>query len=154
MSQELTTEFTDYLDRLVTAVQTGIALFLAILLVIGVVNLVATFVQAALTFELLGYKNAIALISTTVDIVLYLFIVIELFRTVVAYVEAESVVRAVIHAGLIAVVRQIITFKPAETDGSEDALMLSAVYVILLVGLLLGFYLVHKIEAEEGVVDH
>lgn len=107
-------------------------------------NLVATFVRAAIAVELVGHKNAISLISTTIDLVLYLFIVVELYRTVIAYVEAESVVRAVVHAGLIAVVRQIITFKPGDFGNTEAALMTAGTYVLLLLGLLVGFFLVHR----------
>lgn len=142
------TTFTEWLQRSVTALQTGIALFLVVVLVVGVVNLVATFVQAALAVELLGYNNAIGLISTTIDIVLYLFIVIELYRTIIAYVSAKNVVEAVVHAGLIAVVRQIIIFKPGDLESTEAALMTAGAYVLLLAGLLLGFYLVHR---EDGV---
>lgn len=142
------TTFTEWLQRSVTALQTGIALFLVVVLVVGVVNLVATFVQAALAVELLGYNNAIGLISTTIDIVLYLFIVIELYRTIIAYVSAKNVVEAVVHAGLIAVVRQIIIFKPGDLESTEAALMTAGAYVLLLAGLLLGFFLVHR---EDGV---
>lgn len=143
------TTFTDWLQRSVTALQTGIALFLVVVLVVGVVNLVATFVQAALAVELLGYNNAIGLISTTIDIVLYLFIVIELYRTIIAYVSAKNVVEAVVHAGLIAVVRQIIIFKPGDLESTEAALMTAGAYVLLLAGLLLGFYLVHRADDVE-----
>lgn len=93
---------------------------------------------------MLGHKNAISLISTTIDLVLYLFIVVELYRTVIAYVETESVVRAVVHAGLIAVVRQIITFKPGDLASGETALMTAGTYVLLLLGLLVGFFLIHR----------
>lgn len=148
MTDDRTIRFTGYLDEAVTILQATLAFVLVAVLLIGVINLVATFIQAARAFELLGYKNAIGLISTTIDIVLYLFIVIELFRTIIAYVEAESVVRAVIHAGLIAVVRQIIIFKPSDADSTEQALMLASIYLILLVGLLLGFYLVHRMEED------
>ena len=136
----------DWLDRIVTILQAGIALFLVVVLLIGVINLLATFAQAALSVELLGYKNAVGLISTTIDIVLYLFIVIELYKTIIAYVSARSVVRAVIHAGLIAVVRQIIIFKPDQLESTEAALMTAGVYVILLVALLGGFWLAHEEE--------
>ena len=140
------TAVTERLDQGVSALQALIALFLVVVLAIGVVNLVATFVQAATSLELLGYKNATTLISTTIDIVLYLFIVIELYRTIIAYVEAESVVKAVVHAGLIAVVRQIITFKPGDLESTGDALMTAVIYVLLLLGLLVGFFLVHREE--------
>jgi uncharacterized membrane protein (DUF373 family) len=150
MSDSWTIEFTEYLDRTVTTLQAVLAFFLVVVLFLGVINLVATFVQAARSVELLGYKNAISLITTTIDIVLYLFIVVELFRTIVAYVEAESVVRAVVHAGLIAVIRQILIFKPSDAESTEEALMLAGVYLILLAGLLLGFFLVHRIEDDEA----
>lgn len=139
-------EVTTLLERVVKILQTAVASFLVVVLVIGVVNLVATFVQAVLAVEILGYKNAVGLISTTIDIVLYLFIVIELFRTIIAYVEAKNVVKAVIHAGLIAVVRQIIIFKPGDAGTPTEALLTAAVFVVLLFGLLLGFYLVHREE--------
>lgn len=143
------TVFTSHLETVVNYLQTGIALFLVIVLVVGVVNLVATFAQAIINVELLGYKNAIGLISTTIDIVLYLFIVIELYRTIIAYVAAESVVRAVVHAGLIAVVRQIIIFKPGELETTQDALITAGTFAILLVTLLAGFYLVHRNRMED-----
>jgi uncharacterized membrane protein (DUF373 family) len=138
------TAVTEWLERSVTALQTVIALFLVVVLVVGVINLVATFVQAALAVQLLGYKNATGLIATAIDIVLYLFIVIELYRTIIAYVAAESVVKAVIHAGIIAVVRQIIIFKPGEIARPRDALLTAGIYVLLLVGLFVGFFLVHR----------
>lgn len=142
-SDTLTT-IAERLEESVSVLQIGVALFLVVVLLIGVVNLVATFIQAALAVELLGYKNAIGLISTTIDIVLYLFIVIELFRTIIVYVEGENVVMAVIHAGLIAVVRQILIFKPGDMGSPTEAILTAGVYVLLLGGLLLGFFLVHR----------
>ena len=131
-----------------SVLQTAIAALLAVVLLVGVVNLVATFVRATLAVELLGYKNVTGLISTTIDIVLSLFIVTELFRTIVAYVEARNVIEAVVHAGLIAVVRQIIIFKPDESGGPREALLTAAVFVILLLALLLGFYIIHRPDGE------
>jgi uncharacterized membrane protein (DUF373 family) len=142
---------TRLLDRSVNLLQTAIALFLVVVLLLGVLNLVATFVKAALAVELLGYNSAISLISTTIDIVLYIFIVIELYRTIIAYVEARNVVMAVIHAGLIAVVRQIITFKPGEADDPETALLTAGIYFVLLVGLLAGFFVVHRMDPDAEV---
>ncbi|WP_436927151.1 phosphate-starvation-inducible PsiE family protein [Halosimplex amylolyticum] len=148
VSDRRVTRFTESLSETVVAIQAVIALVLVVVLVVGVINLLATLVRAAQAFEILGYKNAVGLINTTIDIVLYLFIVIELFRTIVAYVEAKNVVKAVIHAGLIAVVRQIIIFKPSDVESSEDAIMLAGVYLLLLVGLFLGFFLVHRMERD------
>ena len=146
MSEDIT-GFTDRLDNFVTGLQIGIALFLVVVLVVGVVNLLATFVRALLGVELLGYKNAIGLISTTIDIILYLFIIIELYRTIIAYVSAESVVKAVVHAGIIAVIRQIIIFKPDDYATTEDAILTAGIHVVLLLTLFVGFFLIHQQDA-------
>jgi hypothetical protein len=76
-------------------------------------------------------------------------LVVGLYRTVVAYVEAKSVVTAAIHAEVIAVVRQIITFNPDEY-GLTEAITVAGVYDLLLVALLVGFYVVHR-EGDEEV---
>jgi uncharacterized membrane protein (DUF373 family) len=54
------------------------------------------------------------------------------------------VVIAVIHAGLIAVVRQVITFKPDEYDTAVQALLFAGTHGLLLVALLVGFVVVHR----------
>lgn len=149
MSNDQVSWVTEVLSGTITSLQLSIAVVLAVVLVVGVVNLAATLWQAIGAFDVYGYKSAIELIDTTVDIVLYLFIVIELWRTIIAYIGSESVVRAVIHAGLIAIVRQIITFKPGQMGSTEGALMTATAYLILLVGLLLGYYIVHEEEMRE-----
>jgi uncharacterized membrane protein (DUF373 family) len=137
------TRVTGWLERSVTFLQTVIAAFLVVLLLLGVVNLGVTIVASLTTFGALDATGILSLIRSSIDIVLYLFVVVELYKTIVAYVEAKSVVIAVIHAGLIAVVRQIIIFKPDEYSPTE-AITIAGVYVLLLVGLLVGFYVVHR----------
>lgn len=137
------TRVTGWLERSVTLLQTIIAGFLVVLLLLGVVNLGVTIARSVMTYGVVELAGMLSLIRSSIDIVLYLFVVVELYRTIVAYVEAKSVVIAVIHAGLIAVVRQIITFKADEYDPT-GAITVGAVYVLLLVGLLVGFYVVHR----------
>ncbi|MFC7082453.1 phosphate-starvation-inducible PsiE family protein [Halorussus caseinilyticus] len=144
------TRFTRQLERGITLLQSVMAAFLAILLFLGVVNLGITIGRAILVRDVTDVAATLALIRSSIDIVLYLFVIVELYHTVVAYVEAQSVVMAVIHAGLIAVVRQIITFKPDEY-GPQEAITVAGVYVVLLVGLLLGFYVVHREIDQESV---
>ncbi len=145
------TRVTDWLEGSVTFLQTVVAAFLVVLLLLGVVNLGITIVASLTTFGATEPTDVVSLIRSAIDIVLYLFVVVELYKTVVAYVEAQSVVIAVIHAGLIAVVRQIIIFKPDEYSPTE-AITIAGVYALLLVALLVGFYVVHgQIEDEEAV---
>lgn len=137
------TRVTNWLEGTVTFLQTVIAASLVVLLLLGVVNLGITIVASLTTFGATDPTGIISLIRSAIDIVLYLFVVVELYKTIVAYVESKSVVVAVIHAGLIAVVRQIIIFKPDEY-GATEAITIAGVYVLLLVALLIGFWVVHR----------
>lgn len=141
---------TSWLERGVTLLQSTIAAFLVVLLLLGVVTLAITVVEAIVARDIRNVTATLSLIRSAIDIVLYLFVIVELYHTVVAYVESQSVVMAVIHAGLIAVVRQIITFKP-DDYGATEAITIAGVYVLLLVGLLLGFWVVHRqIDEDEA----
>ncbi|NHN59895.1 MULTISPECIES: phosphate-starvation-inducible PsiE family protein [Halorussus] len=140
--------FTSWLESGVTILQSAIAAFLVVLLLLGVVNLAVTIGESILVRDVTDTAETLSLVRSAIDIVLYLFVIVELYHTVVAYVEAQSVVLAVIHAGLIAVVRQIITFKP-DDYGSTEAITFAGVYALLLAALLVGFWVVHRqIEAE------
>ncbi|WP_435176024.1 phosphate-starvation-inducible PsiE family protein [Halorussus sp. AFM4] len=142
--------FTSWLESGVTVLQSAIAAFLVVLLLLGVVTLAITIGEAVLARDITNVTATLSLVRSAIDIVLYLFVIVELYHTVVAYVEAQSVVLAVIHAGLIAVVRQIITFKP-DDYGPTEAITIAGVYVLLLVGLLLGFWVVHRqIEEDDA----
>jgi len=147
MDRPKATRVTNWLEGTVTFLQTAIAAFLVVLLGLGVANLGITIIASLTTFGVDGPSDIISVIRSTIDIALYLFVVVELYKTIVAYVEAKSVVVAVIHAGLIAVVRQIIIFKPDDYNPTE-AITIAGVYVLLLVALLVGFYIVHR-EIEE-----
>ena len=136
------TRVTNWLEGSVTILQTIIATLLVVLLLLGVVNLGLTIVTSLLALDAFRPANIISLIRSSIDIALYLFVVVELYKTIVAYVEAKSVVMAVIHAGLIAVVRQVIIFKPDDYSPME-AITIAGVYVLLLAVLLLGFYVIH-----------
>lgn len=49
-----------------------------------------------------------------------------------------------IHVRLIAVVRQIITFDPAEYEGAAATLLGAGMYALLLLALLASFWVVHR----------
>lgn len=141
---------TTVLGTVVEYAQSAIAVLLALLLVGGVVNLAFLLGRAVLAQEILLLEDTFTLISNAIDLVLYLFIVVELYNTVVAYVEARSVVRAVVHAGIIGVTRQIITFKPDNYANAQATMFAAFAYALLLAALFLGFYVVHQ-EPDEGL---
>ena len=144
------TRVTSALDTVVEYAQSAVAVLLALLLVGGVVNLAFLLGRAVLAQELLLLEDTFTLISDAIDLVLYLFIVVELYNTVVAYVKARSVVRAVVHAGIIGVTRQIITFKPDDYADAQATMFAAIAYALLLVALFVGFYVVHQ-EPDETV---
>ena len=141
---------TTALGAVVEYAQSAIAVLLALLLVGGVVNLAFLLGRAVLSQELLLLEDTFSLIIDAIDLVLYLFIVVELYNTVIAYVEARSVVRAVVHAGIIGVTRQIITFKPDDYANAQATMFAAFAYALLLFALFVGFYVVHQ-EPDEGL---
>lgn len=146
-----TADVTGGLEGIVTVLQTVVAGVLVLLLAVGVLNLGVLVVSSAASGEIVDLASFLGLIVSSIDVVLYLFVVVELYKTIIAYVRAESVVIAVIHAGLIAVVRQIITFKPEDAGGPSEAILVAATNAALLLALLVGFVVVHRrIDEDEG----
>ncbi|PSQ29845.1 hypothetical protein BRD16_09210 [Halobacteriales archaeon SW_6_65_46] len=85
-----------------------------------------------------------------IDTALLLFIIVEIYQTVVAYSRDESVVRIVVIAALIAVSRKIISFRPGKTIGTDD-LMFAGAFGILLLVLTLALYVLRTTEDTSGV---
>lgn len=141
---------TERMDDIIEVLQFLLALIFVFVFAIGIVALVVQIASVLLDWRNVNPSTVIALISTVVDIVLYLFIVVELYRTIIAYVEGKNVVAAVIHAGLIAVTRQIITFKPASYEPVEGFIVAGSHAVVLAV-LFLGFWIVHRPSIQQNV---
>lgn len=81
-----------------------------------------------------------------IDTALLLFIIVEIYQTVVAYTREESVVRIVIIAAIIAVSRKIISFRPGDTIGTDD-LLFAAAFGFLLAVLTGSLYVLRETEA-------
>ncbi|WP_299332332.1 phosphate-starvation-inducible PsiE family protein [Haloplanus sp.] len=87
-----------------------------------------------------------------IDTALLLFIIVEVFLTVIAYSRDESVVRIVLGAGLIAIARKIITFRTEAYASAETALFAAVSYggLLAVVGTL--FYATRR-QADGGEVE-
>lgn len=142
-----TSRVTDVFDRGVMLLQPVMAALLLALLVLGIVALGSFLLEAVLSRDVFESGAVLGISNSTIDIVLYLFFIVELYQMMIANVDSKSVVLAVVHAGLVAVVRQSITFKPADY-GPEQALAFAGVSVVLPVPLLAGFLIVHR-EADD-----
>ncbi|QDX40057.1 phosphate-starvation-inducible PsiE family protein [Salarchaeum sp. JOR-1] len=137
--------FTATSETALRALEVVAAYVLVGLFAIGVFDLGLSILQLAQTGELTETSAVVALI----DDVLLLFIVVEIYQTVVAYAREESVVRIVIVAGVIAVARKIIVFQPTEY-GIPEAAYVAAGYAVLLAVLVGALYVVRTTPREAG----
>ena len=73
-----------------------------------------------------------------IDTALLLFIIVEVYQTVVAYTqesETRRIVRLVIYTGVIAMVRKAIIFRTGEYVDEVAALMAAGSYTLIILGL-------------------
>ena len=137
---------TDRFEVAVEALQSVLAALLVALFALGVLDIILLIATPFVSGNITKEGEIINLIVSSIDTILYLLIVVELYHTVIAYVEERAVVRAVIHAGLIAVARKIITFEPSGFDNATDLILSAGAYAILLIVLLAGYYIVHRMS--------
>lgn len=121
------------------------AYFLILLFAIGVLDLlVATYGL----FASRTYQDPTAVIAL-IDTILLLLIIVEVHRTLLAIVRQEPVVRIVISVAIIAVARQIISFRIEEFETTGAALESAGAFVGLLIALVIAYFLAVQFEDEE-----
>jgi uncharacterized membrane protein (DUF373 family) len=130
-------------ERLIQAIEIVAAYILVLLFAIGVFDLGLNIFQLVRTGEIAQTSAVIDLIDTA----LLLFIIVEIYQTVVAYTREQSVVRIVIVTGIIAVTRRIISFHPGET-ATVDALYVSLGFAVLLAVLVAALFIVRRTASE------
>lgn len=123
------------LNRAVVLIEGAVAALLLVLAVLGVIDILITMFEAASAEGFITPEG----ITRTIDTVLVVFIVIELIRIAVAYMQHKNVIGTVLEAGLVAVVRKIVIFEGG-SNALSDALALSA--LILAVGV--AWYLLRR----------
>jgi uncharacterized membrane protein (DUF373 family) len=108
--------------RFVSAVELAAAALFALLFGIGVVDLALQIAETVPTL---------------------LLIIVEVYETVVAYIEQSEtrrIVRLVIYTGVIAMVRKVIIYRTGEYETAEAALFAAVSYTIVLFGLVALLY--------------
>ncbi|MEZ3144734.1 phosphate-starvation-inducible PsiE family protein [Halobaculum sp. MBLA0143] len=124
----------DASDFLMHAVETAGAVVFALLFGIGLFDLVVLIAESVQTGEI----SDPTVVVTFVDRGLLLFIIAEVYQTVVAYVRGQSprrILRLVIFTGLIAIIRKVIVFRTEVYGSKLEALTVAGTYALLLVGL-------------------
>ena len=129
----------DATSRFVHGVELAAAALFALLFGIGVVDLALQIVESVPTGEITDPDVVISFIETG----LLLLIIVEVYQTVVAYIEQSDtrrIVRLVIYTGVIAMVRKVIIFRTTEYPTTQDALFAAVSYGTVMLGLVLLLY--------------
>jgi uncharacterized membrane protein (DUF373 family) len=137
-------------EQAIRLVEIAAAYILVGLFAVGVLDLLLQIAGAVATSVRTGGEVGITdpnVVVGFIDTALLLFIIVEIYQTVVAYTREESVVRIVIIAAIIAVSRKVISFRPGDTVGTED-LLFAASFGLLLLVLVVALYVLRTTEGE------
>ncbi|WP_394295393.1 phosphate-starvation-inducible PsiE family protein [Natronobacterium gregoryi] len=126
------------------------AYFTLILFLIGVFDLLLGLWTLITSGE---FTDPVAVVEL-LDTVLLLLIIVEVHRTLIAYARDEPVVQIVIGAAIIAISREIISFRIDEFDTATDALTAASGFGILLIGLVIAYFVVRYTENEDSGYEH
>jgi len=121
-------------ESLIRYVEVVAALVLVVLFAIGVFDLALQIVTSALSGDITDPLVVVGFIDTA----LLLFIIVEVYQTVVAYTqesETRRIVKLVIYTGVIAMVRKAIIFRTGEYSSERAALLAATAYTIIILGL-------------------
>ncbi len=123
-----------------------VAYFTLLLFLIGVFDLLLGLWNLITTGE---FTDPVAVVQL-LDTVLLLLIIVEVHRTLIAYARDEPVVRIVIGAAIIAIAREIISFRIDEFETTSDALTGAGAFSILLIGLVIAYLVVRYTETQDS----
>jgi uncharacterized membrane protein (DUF373 family) len=121
-------------EELIRYVEVVAALVIVLLFAIGVFDLGLQIFRSALSGRITDPLVVVGFIDTA----LLLFIIVEVYQTVVAYTqesETRRIVRLVIYTGVIAMVRKAIIFRTGEYANEAAALMAAGSYTLIIIGL-------------------
>jgi len=127
-------EYARRMDQFIHAVEMAAATVFAILFAIGVIDLAIQIIASARSGAITDPLVVIGFIDTG----LLLLIIVEVYQTVLAYVQENDtrrIVRLVIYTGVIAMVRKAIIFRTGEYATPQDALFVALSYAVIIFGL-------------------
>lgn len=124
---------------------TGVVL--VFLFAIGLYDLGLQIVGSIRSGEVFEIPNVVSFLDT----VLLLLIIVEVFRTVVAFTREETIVRIIIDASLVAIARKVIGFNPGTYDTAGEVFVNASAIAILLLSVMVAFYIVHEVLSEDRV---
>ena len=126
--------YTFVVGQFVHGTELAAATVFAALFAVGVIDLVLQIVEAARSG---GITDPLVVISF-IDTGLLLLIIVEVYQTVLAYVEENEtrrIVQLVIYTGVIAMVRKAIIFRTGEYGSLEEAMLAAGSYAVIILSL-------------------
>ena len=133
------------LNRFVFALEIAVSAALVVVAALLVLTLAFQLIDAITEGGTLARQQFTTVISTALEV----FIVIELFRIALAYMNHRDVIPTVLEAALVAVARKFVVFEPKE-GYLESALGLSA----LLVAIAVSWWLLSRARVLENPEEH
>jgi uncharacterized membrane protein (DUF373 family) len=136
--------FAELTDRFVRLVELAAAALFALLFAVGVIDLALAIVGSVRNGTITDPLVVIGFIDTG----LLLLIIVEVYQTVVAYIqeqETRQIVRLVAYTGVIAMVRKAIIFRTGEYPSTFDALLAAVAYTVIILGLV-GLLYVERVS--------
>lgn len=131
-------------EFLMDVLELATAFIMIILFAIGVYDLSLKVYQMVAAGTYTDPNEVIHLIDTA----LLLLIIVEIYRTVIAYVEDKNILPIVMNVGVVAMARKIISFRTTKYATTSDALISASAYGLLMAILIGSFYLLHRIQKE------
>jgi len=138
-------DFTSYSTELLRWFVLATTYFLLALFLIGLYDLGLGLYLLIITGE---YTDPVAVVNL-IDTVLLLLIVLEVHRTLIAYANDNPVVPIVVSAALIAVSRQIISFRVDDFEPAGDVLPVAVGLAVLLFSLVVVYVVVQRKSVTE-----
>ena len=118
---------------------------LVVLAALGVVDVILKMLEVTRSDGFMTPEG----ITRTIDTVLVVFIVIELIRIAVAYMQHKNVIGTVLEAGLVAVVRKLVIF-----ESTDHMLEKAAALSILILAVGITWYLLRRADLCAAAEDH
>jgi len=144
------------LEQLVGASETAMEVLelltgvvLVFLFGIGLYDLVVDILESIRS----GAAFEVANVVDFIDTVLLLLIIVEVFRTVVAFSRDVSIVRIIIDASLVAVARKVIGFRPDRYASTDELFVNTLSIAVLLLAVIVAFYIIRKTTEPGEEVD-
>jgi uncharacterized membrane protein (DUF373 family) len=135
-----------FLHKIMTLVELAIAVLLVVFVLLGAAYLIILLINQLKTNLFLTPKE----IHLLLDVTLTLFIVIELFRTVLAYIGSKKILRIVFEAAFVAVARKIVLFDLKDYPTTNSGLLAALAIGFILISLAVAYFVIKGSDLKTG----